>query len=105
MDALRRRLCDVDFEQGQDSKCWGTGDPHYRSFDGQRFDFMDFGEYVLYKSRGRYPGEDLEIQVRQGSFRGKGHISSNHGVAFFGGFTCRKSYEILYGTRGSSNAQ
>lgn len=32
--------------------CWAMGDPHYRTFDGKRYDFMGTCAYVIAKKCG-----------------------------------------------------
>jgi hypothetical protein len=52
----------------------GIGDPHMKTFSGQKYDFQAVGEFVL--TRSTRPGDDFEVQVRT-------RLLSEHGHATF----------------------
>ncbi len=78
--------------------CWGLGDPHYKSFDGQRFDFYGKGEYWLVKNR------RLGIQSRLEQLPSNAAISFHSGVAFAGDALQGTTVEVL-GAAGGLRAQ
>ena len=42
-------LCVIVEDVPDDAYCKATGDPHFNTFDGQRFDLYLEGEFVMYK--------------------------------------------------------
>jgi VWD domain-containing protein/NleD-like pathogen effector protein (putative zinc metallopeptidase) len=68
-------------KQPKKTNCTGAGcgdtngDPHIRTFDGRRYDFMAAGEFVAAK------GDGLQIQVRQQPYPGSRLVSVNTAVA------------------------
>jgi hypothetical protein len=69
-----------------------TGEPHMRSFDGQRFDFQAIGDFILVRSR----QGSFEVHVRQQPYRRLTHVSLNSGVVVRDGRD-RIEWEVVRG--------
>uniref|UniRef100_A0AAV2MDB8 VWFD domain-containing protein n=1 Tax=Knipowitschia caucasica TaxID=637954 RepID=A0AAV2MDB8_KNICA len=54
--------------------CWAMGDPHHRTFDGQRFDFMGTCTYVMAKNCGARGLPAFEV-LAQNENRGNRKVS------------------------------
>lgn len=94
--AVLLESCDIEdtpIRPRPDVKCQCTGDPHCTWFDGVRQDFQARGEFVFYQNKG------VTVMTRQGyrpDVKHADHISTNHGVAIGGAWTCGKVYEFFY---------
>ncbi|XP_007941342.1 IgGFc-binding protein [Orycteropus afer afer] len=55
--------------------CQASGDPHYTSFDGRRYDFMGTCVYVLARTCGAQPGLDQFAVLQENVAWGNGKVS------------------------------
>ena len=63
---------------GNGATCWSTGDPHYKSFDGSRYDFYGSGEFWLLRSG------KIQIQTRTEKVSVRTWVSFNSALALSG---------------------
>eukprot|EP00163_Fabomonas_tropica_P022321 TRINITY_DN3893_c0_g1_i1.p1 TRINITY_DN3893_c0_g1~~TRINITY_DN3893_c0_g1_i1.p1 ORF type:complete len:2795 (-),score=932.94 TRINITY_DN3893_c0_g1_i1:135-8519(-) len=57
------------------TSCISTGDPHFKNFDGRRFNFYGVGEFVLHKTPG------FEVQARHITTARWAHMSVNKAMS------------------------
>jgi hypothetical protein len=55
--------------------CQASGDPHYTTFDGYRFDFMGTCVYVLAQTCGTRPGLHQFTVLQENEAWGNGQVS------------------------------
>lgn len=90
------KVCDIEdtpIVPRPNVSCQCTGDPHCVWFDGVRQDFQSRGEYLFYKSKG------VTVMTRHGyrpDIKHADHVSTNHGVAIKGPWTCGNTYEFFH---------
>merc|ERR1719228_1115126 len=76
--------------------CVSSGDPHFKSFQNEYFDYQARAEVVLYAN------ENIEIQARQQKWIGNAN-AINSGFALRGEWTCGFTIEFTRGESGGAS--